>query len=196
MTDMLILGYGPAGISAALYGLRAGLSVQLIGKDGGGLAKAHMIQNYYGLEKPLSGEELLEVGHKQAMALGAKIIDDEITDLMFDGQGFSAKGLVGEYHGKVCIMATGAARNKHPVPGMAELEGHGVSYCAVCDAFFYRQKKVAVLGTGEYALHEVQELAQVVASITLLTNGAPLTASFPPNGGRRPVQGRPLRRRH
>jgi thioredoxin reductase (NADPH) len=78
-------------------------------------------------------------------------------------------------------MATGAARNKHPVAGMTELEGHGVSYCAVCDAFFYRQKKVAVLGTGEYALHEVQELAQVVASITLLTNGAPLTASFPPN---------------
>ena len=181
MTDMLILGYGPAGISAALYGLRAGLSVQLIGKDGGALAKAHMIQNYYGLEKPLSGEQLLEVSHKQAIALGAKIIDDEITDLMFDGQGFSAKGLVGEYHGKVCIMATGAARNKHPVAGMAELEGHGVSYCAVCDAFFYRQKKVAVLGTGEYALHEVQELAQVVASITLLTNGAPLTASFPPN---------------
>lgn len=181
MTDMLILGYGPAGISAALYGLRAGLSVQLVGKDGGALAKAHMIQNYYGLEKPLTGEQLLEVGHKQAMALGANIVDDEITDLMFDGTGFSAKGLIGEYHGKVCIMATGAARNKHPVAGMAELEGHGVSYCAVCDAFFYRQKNVAVLGSGEYALHEVQELLQVVKSITLLTNGAALATSFPPS---------------
>ena len=73
MFDMLILGYGPAGISAALYGLRAGLSVQLVGKDGGALAKAHMIQNYYGLEQPLTGEQLLEVGHKQAMALGANI---------------------------------------------------------------------------------------------------------------------------
>ena len=181
MFDMLILGYGPAGISAALYGLRAGLSVQLVGKDGGALAKAHMIQNYYGLEKPLSGEQLLEVGHKQAIALGANIADDEITDLMFDGQGFSAKGLVGEYHGKVCIMATGAARNKRPVAGMAELEGHGVSYCAVCDAFFYRQKNVAVLGNGEYALHEVQELLSVVKSVTLLTNGAALATSFPPN---------------
>ena len=180
MFDMLILGYGPAGISAALYGLRAGLSVQLVGKDGGALAKAHMIQNYYGLEKPLSGEQLLEVGHKQAIALGANIADDEITDLMCDGQGFSAKGLVGEYHGKVCIMATGAARNKHPVAGMAELEGHGVSYCAVCDAFFYRQKNVAVLGNGEYALHEVQELLSVVKSVTLLTNGAALATSFPP----------------
>ena len=179
MFDMLILGYGPAGISAALYGLRAGLSVQLVGKDGGALAKAHLIQNYYGLEQPLPGMMLHDAGIRQARALGANIVDDEITDLMFDGQGFSAKGLVGDYHGKVCIMATGAARNKHPVAGMAELEGHGVSYCAVCDAFFYRKKKVAVLGTGEYALHEAQELLQVVESVTLLTNGAELTTSFP-----------------
>lgn len=179
MFDMLILGYGPAGISAALYGLRAGLSVQLVGKDGGALAKAHLIQNYYGLEQPLPGMMLHDAGIRQARALGANIVDDEITDLMFDGQGFSAKGLVGEYHGKVCIMATGAARNKHPIAGMAELEGHGVSYCAVCDAFFYRKKKVAVLGTGEYALHEAQELLQVVESVTLLTNGAELTTSFP-----------------
>ena len=101
MSDMLILGYGPAGISAALYGLRAGLDVQLVGKDGGALAKAHLIQNYYGLEKPLTGEELLEVGKKQALELGAKIADDEVTDLMFDGQGIVAKGLAGEYSGKV-----------------------------------------------------------------------------------------------
>lgn len=179
MSDMLILGYGPAGISAALYGLRAGLDVQIVGKDGGALAKAHLIQNYYGLENPLSGEKLLEVGKSQALALGAKIANDEVTDLMFDGTGFSAKGLAGEYHGKVCIMATGSARNKHPLAGMAELEGHGVSYCAVCDAFFYRQKNVAVLGSGEYALHEAQELLQVVKSVTLLTNGAETTAAFP-----------------
>lgn len=181
MSDMLILGYGPAGISAALYGLRAGLDVQIVGKDGGALAKAHLIQNYYGLENPLSGEKLLEVGKSQALALGAKITNDEVTDLMFDGTGFSAKGLAGEYHGKVCIMATGSARNKHPLAGMAELEGHGVSYCAVCDAFFYRQKNVAVLGSGEYALHEAQELLQVVKSVTLLTNGAETTAAFPEN---------------
>ena len=181
MSDMLILGYGPAGISAALYGLRAGLDVQVVGKDGGALMKAHLIQNYYGLEKPLTGEELLEVGKKQALELGGKIAEDEVIDLMFDGTGFSAKGLAGEYHGKVCIMATGAARKKQPLAGMAEMEGHGVSYCAVCDSFFYRQKDVAVLGSGEYALYEAQELLQVVKSVTLLTNGAPLTAEFPEN---------------
>ena len=174
MSDMLILGYGPAGISAALYGLRAGLNVQLVGKDGGAL-------NYYGLEKPLSGEALMKVGKKQALDLGAKIADDEVTDLMFDGTEFVAKGIAGEYRGKACIMATGSARNKHPIAGMAELDGHGVSYCAVCDAFFYRKKNVAVLGSGEYALHEAQELLQVVNSVTLLTNGAELTAAFPEN---------------
>ena len=181
MADMLILGYGPAGISAALYGLRAGLDVQIVGKDGGALSKAHLIQNYYGLETPLTGEQLLELGKKQALELGGKIVEDEVIDLMFDGTGFSAKGLAGEYHAKVCIMATGAARKKQPLPGMAEMEGHGVSYCAVCDSFFYRKKNVAVLGSGEYALHETQELLQVVSSVTLLTNGAEVTASFPEN---------------
>ncbi len=179
MADILILGYGPAGISAALYGLRAGLDVLIVGKDVGALARAHMIENYYGLEKPLSGPELAEVGKKQALALGAKIVDDEVTDLFFDGNDFVAGGLSGEYRGKACIMATGSARKKQPLPGMAELEGHGVSYCAVCDAFFYRQKKVAVLGSGEYALHEVSELLPMASFVTLLTNGSETTATFP-----------------
>ncbi|MCQ2124076.1 MAG: NAD(P)/FAD-dependent oxidoreductase [Fibrobacter sp.] len=179
MSDMLILGYGPAGVSAALYGLRSNLEVQLVGKDSGSLQKAHLIENYYGLEKPLTGSELVEVGKKQALALGARIAEDEITDLMFDGSEFVATGLKGEYRGKVCIMATGSARKKQPLAGMAEMEGHGVSYCAVCDAFFYRQKNVAVLGSGEYALHEATELLQVASSVTLLTNGEPLSAQFP-----------------
>ena len=181
MSDILILGYGPAGISAALYGLRAGLDVQLVGKDAGALAKAHKIENYFGLKEPLTGEELAEVGKNQALALGAKIADDEVTDLMFDGNEFVATGLGGSFRGKVCIMATGAARKKTPLPGMAEMEGHGVSYCAVCDAFFYRKKNVAVLGSGEYALHEVNELLSVVGSVTLLTNGMEVTAKFPEN---------------
>lgn len=181
MSDVLILGYGPAGVSASLYALRSGLDVQLVGKDNGALGKAHLIQNYYGLEKPLTGEELLQVGKKQALELGAKIAEDEVTDLMFNGSEFVATGLRGEYHGKVCVMATGAARKKQPLPGMAEMEGHGVSYCAVCDAFFYRQKNVAVMGSGEYALHETMELLNVVNSVTLLTNGVPLTATFPEN---------------
>lgn len=178
MSDVLIIGYGPAGISAALYALRSKLSVLLVGKDQGALEKAHLIENYYGLEKTLTGAELAEVGKKQALALGAEIANDELTDLFFDGNEFVATGLKGEYRGRACVMATGSARRKQPLPGLAEMEGHGVSYCAVCDAFFYREKNVAVLGSGEYALHECNELLPVVGSVTLLTNGAEPTANF------------------
>lgn len=178
MADMLIIGQGPAGVSASLYALRAGLDVILVGKGVGALEKAHMIENYYGLEKPLTGAELFEVGKKQAERLGANFAEDEVTDLFFDGKEFVATGLKGEYRGRACIMATGSARKKTPLPGMAEMEGHGVSYCAVCDAFFYRGKDVAVLGAGEYALHECNELLNVVGSVTLLTNGAEPTAEF------------------
>ena len=179
MSDVLIIGLGPAGVSASLYALRAGLDVILVGKGAGALEKAHMIENYYGLEKPLTGAELFGVGKKQAERLGAKFAEDEVTDLFFDGKEFVATGLKGEYRGRTCIMATGSARKKTPLPGMAEMEGHGVSYCAVCDAFFYRGKDVAVLGAGEYALHECNELLNVVGSVTLLTNGAEPTAAFP-----------------
>ena len=169
--DFLIIGYGPAGISAALYALRSGHSVQIVGYDGGALAKAHLIENYYGLATPVSGKELLETGKSQARQLGAEISEDQITDLFFDGTLFVASSKEKQYSGRVCILATGAARKKQPFAGLSKLEGHGVSYCAVCDAFFYRQKNVAVLGSGEYALHEASELKQVASSVTILTNG-------------------------
>lgn len=169
--DFLIIGYGPAGISAALYALRSGHSVQIVGYDGGALAKAHLIENYYGLATPVSGKELLEIGKSQARQLGAEISEDQITDLFFDGTLFVASSKEKQYSGRVCILATGAARKKQPFVGLSKLEGHGVSYCAVCDAFFYRKKNVAVLGSGEYALHEASELKQVAASVTILTNG-------------------------
>lgn len=169
--DFLIIGYGPAGISAALYALRSGHSVQIVGYDGGALAKAHLIENYYGLATPVSGKELLEIGKSQARQLGAEISEDQITDLFFDGTLFVASSKEKQYSGSVCILATGAARKKQPFVGLSKLEGHGVSYCAVCDAFFYRKKNVAVLGSGEYALHEASELKQVAASVTILTNG-------------------------
>ena len=169
MADILILGHGPAGVSAALYGLRAGLEVQLVGKDVGALAKAHKIENYFGLEKPLTGAELAEVGKKQALALGAQIVDDEVTDLMFDGFGFVATGLNGTYRGKVCVMATGSARKKTPLPGMAEMEGHGVSYCAVCDGAFYTGKDTMVIGDANSALQYALLLAKTSRHVDVVT---------------------------
>jgi thioredoxin reductase (NADPH) len=94
------------------------------------------------------------------------ITTDEIIDLTWD-DGFVATGHLGQYRAKAVILATGAARKTASVKGLEALEGKGVSYCAVCDAFFYRKKDVAVLGSGEYALHEAGELANTAKSVTI-----------------------------
>ena len=178
MTDLLVIGSGPAGVSAAVYALRAGLSVTILAKDGGALGKTEMIENYYGFEAPVSGAALLENGVKQAVRLGAVLVRDEVVGLGYNGR-LTASGLQGDYESSAVVLATGASRVTPPVPGLRELEGAGVSYCAVCDAFFYRGKDVAVLGDGQYALHEAAELLPVAGSVTLLTNGLPIPDDLP-----------------
>lgn len=170
MADVIILGNGPAGISAALYTTRAGIATTVIGRDAGALTKAHAIENYYGFPEPIPGEQLIQNGIAQAKQLGAEVITDEIVGLSYDGN-FVLTGKSGSYRAPVLILATGSSRSTPRIDGLSRLEGHGVSYCAVCDAFFYRGKDVAVLGSGEYALHEAMELLPVVGSVTLLTNG-------------------------
>ncbi|MEG2174250.1 MAG: NAD(P)/FAD-dependent oxidoreductase [Oscillospiraceae bacterium] len=179
MSDIVIVGMGPAGLSAALYVRRAGLSCSIIGKDIGALSKAEKIENYFGVTTSPSGQELVEAGRAQAAALGTILIDDEVVALNWDER-FTVHGQHGQYSAQAVILATGTARKTLSLPGLEAFEGKGVSYCAVCDAFFYRGMDVAVLGAGEYALHEISELLPVVGSVTLLTQGAPLTAHFPP----------------
>ena len=178
MADVIILGNGPAGISAAAYTTRAGLNTMVIGRDGGSLLKAAKIENYYGFSAPISGEQLVQDGIDQAARLGAEIISDEVVGISYDGQ-FVVQCNQSEYKSPVVILATGSSRSTPKIDGLQKLEGHGVSYCAVCDAFFYRKKPVAVLGNGDYALHEAMELLPVVGSVTLLTNGKTLTAEIP-----------------
>lgn len=178
MPDIIIIGKGPAGISAALYGCRANLSVVVIGKDNGSLAKAGNIENYYGFDTPISGTALVAKGMQQAKMIGALVVDDEILDVEWDGQ-FKVKGQKEEYIGRSLIIATGASRKKFDVKGLEEYEGKGISYCAVCDGFFFRKKDVVVLGNGEFALQEVKELLPLVQSVTVLSNGTPVTTTFP-----------------
>ncbi len=170
MADVIILGNGPAGISAAAYTTRAGLKTTVIGKDGGALLKAHKIENYYGFAEPVSGEQLIHDGLEQAKRLGAELVSDEVVGITYDGD-YVVEAKNGVYRSAAVILATGSSRSAPKMEGLRRLEGHGVSYCAVCDAFFYRGKSVAVLGNGEYALHEAMELLPVVGSVTLLTNG-------------------------
>ena len=179
MPRIIIIGSGPAGVSAALYAVRAGADTTVLTKGSGALDRAEKIENYYGFAEPVSGAELERRSIENAKRLGAKFVAAEAVGLTYTDQ-LTVETLGGDYPADAVILATGASRAAPRIPGFAGLEGHGVSYCAACDAFFYRGKDVAVLGSGEYALHEVQALLPVVKSVTLLTNGAPLTAQFPP----------------
>ena len=185
MSNIVIIGSGPAGVSAALYTARAGVDTTVLTRGPGALDRAELIQNYYGFAAPISGAELERQGIEGAKAVGVKFVTTEAVGLTYTDK-LTVETLDGDYPADAVILATGASRATPRIPGLAGLEGHGVSYCATCDAFFYRGKDVAVVGSGEYALHEVQALLPVAASVTLLLNGAPLAAEFPPEVAVRP----------
>lgn len=180
MPDVIIVGKGPAGISAALYTKRANLDTLILGKTGGALQKADRIENYYGFPEPIGGNELLERGIANARRLGCELREEQVVGIAWDGR-YTVTTEAAAYEADAVILATGAVRNTPAIPGLREFEGRGVSYCAVCDAFFYRGRDVAVLGGGEYALHEAMELLPVVGSVTLLTDGQEPEAA-PPDG--------------
>ncbi len=168
--NITVIGSGPAGLSAALYIRRAGLTCAVIGKDGGALEKAEKIENYFGTGA-ISGSELVKRGTEQAKELGADIFEEEVFSLGWNGN-YTVSCSEDNFISPAVIIATGSKRKSVNIPSIKEFEGKGVSYCAVCDAFFYRGKDVAVLGNGAYALHEIGDLSGVAGSITLLTNGA------------------------
>lgn len=178
MAKVVIIGSGPAGVSAALYTARAGIDTTVLTRGSGALARAEGIENYYGVPGPVSGAELERRGIEGAKAVGVKFVEAEAVGLTFTDK-LTVETLSGDWPADAVILATGASRTAPPIPGLKALEGHGVGYCATCDAFFYRGKDVAVMGSGEYALHEASALLSLAKSVTLLTGGAPLTASFP-----------------
>ncbi len=170
MTDLIVIGSGPAGISAALYAVRSNLSVCVISKNEGSLQRAEKIENYYGFGEPVSGTELFEAGVKNAKRLGVDFINDEIVSISLE-KNFNVVGSRDTFETKSVILSTGALRKTPEIKNLPDFEGKGVSYCAQCDAFFYRNKKVAVLGNGSFAQHEANFLKNIVREVTILTNG-------------------------
>ena len=168
--DVVIIGSGPAGISAALYAKRRKLSVLVISKGIGALEKAEQIENYYGFPGGITGKQLYENGLKQAKALNIDMAEDEVISLLY-GESFEVETVNSSYKARAVILATGSNRITPNIKGIREFEGKGVSYCAICDAFFYKGKDVAVLGNGNYAVHEMEQLKPIVNSVTILTNG-------------------------
>ncbi|MGD9473754.1 MAG: NAD(P)/FAD-dependent oxidoreductase [Eubacteriaceae bacterium] len=178
MSNVIIIGNGPAGISAGLYTTRAGIDTTIIGKDYGALEKAAEIENYYGFGEPVSGKTLVRNGLKNIKRLGAQVITDEVLSFSY-GSKKIVKTKNNEFMADSIILATGSSRAKPGIKNLTAFEGRGVSYCAACDGFFHRGKDVAVLGSGDYALHEALELLELTSSVTLLTNGQEVTASIP-----------------
>ena len=174
MYDCIIIGKGPAGISGAIYISRSNLKVLVIGKDDTALKKAHLIENYYGFENPITGEELFEIGIKQAEKQNIEIKNDEVVDIKWNDNFFTVITVNAEYEAKTILLATGKSRNSANINGLKEFEGRGISYCAICDGFFYKNKKIAVIGSGEYALHEAEILKNISDDVTIFTNGREL----------------------
>lgn len=177
---VVIIGSGPAGVSAALYARRGGAEVTVITKGTGFLAAAAWVENYYGFPEPIAGAELEQRGIDGAKRLGVHFEMDEALAVQpaDHGAAFLIEGVRQRYEADAVILAAGAHRKMPSIAGLRSFEGHGISYCAICDAFFYRGKNVAVIGAGEYALHEAQILLPHAAHLTLLTNGADLTAAL------------------
>lgn len=171
MYDVIIIGGGPAGISAGLYTQRANKKTLIIYQESTSLQKAAKIENYYGFEDGISGSNLYKTGIKQAQNIGIKTLKEEVIRVGIIEEGFEVVTDKNIYFAKAIIIAIGTKKNKTNIKGVKELEGKGVSYCAICDGFFYRNKIVAVLGSGNYAISELNDLINIANKIILLTNG-------------------------
>lgn len=169
--DVIIIGAGPAGISAGLYTRRANLKTLIIYNKESSLEKAEKIENYYGFENGIKGKNLYESGINQAKNIGIDLKQEEVVKIEQIEEGFNIETERDEYNSKTVVFATGNKKKKPQINGIEEFEGKGVSYCAICDAFFYRNRTVAVLGSGNYALSETNELINIVNKIRILTNG-------------------------
>ncbi len=167
---VLVIGSGPAGFAAALYAARAELEpLVLTGMElGGQAALTNTIENYPGFPDGVGGSELGELFQRQAERFGARVEFDTATSVDLSQRPFYVKTESGEYQAEALIIATGASPNHLDVPGESELIGKGVSYCATCDGWFFKDKKVVVVGGGDSALEEALYLTRHAAAVTIV----------------------------
>lgn len=168
--DVIIIGAGPAGLAAGLYASRARLNTLIIEKegDGGQIATTDEVANYPGSIENASGPSLVARMVEQVNEFGAKKISDEIKSVDFSGKIKVLKGAKEEYQAKSVIIATGAVPRPIGCPGEKELVGRGVSYCATCDAAFFEELEVFVMGGGDTAVEEAMYLAKFARKVTII----------------------------
>lgn len=168
--DAVIIGDGPAGISAALYTIRANMKTLVFGLGDSVLKKASKVENYYGFAEPVSGEKLLSEGEAQLKRLGGVILREEVIGIEKEDV-FRVKTVNNTYSAHTVLIATGQKPVSIKIRNLKKFEGKGISYCTTCDGFFYRGKKVGVLGFKDFALREAEELLKFTNDITIFTNG-------------------------
>lgn len=169
--DVIIIGAGPAGMTAALYASRSGLKTKLIekGVPGGQLLNTDLVENYTG-SGLISGAELAENMEQDAFRFGAEDAFGDVKRISFDNETklHSVHTKTEEYKTKTVIISTGTTNKKLGVPGELELAGRGVSYCAICDGAFFKDKELVVIGGGDSAVEESLYLTQFASKVTLI----------------------------
>ncbi len=180
LENVIIIGSGPAGLTAAIYTARANLKpLVFTGNEiGGQVSITNEVENYPGFPEGLTGPELVEKFQKQAERFGARIEYAEVTEVDFEVQPFRVKTYDNEYQAKAIVIATGASPRKLGVPGEAEFTGRGVSYCATCDGFFFRDKEIAVVGGGDSALEEGVFLTKFASRVRIIHRRDELRAGY------------------
>ncbi len=169
--DVVIIGGGPAGLTAGQYASRAKLKTIILDKSptAGALAYSSRIENYPGLTHPIPGKELLDIMRKQAINFGAEYVESQVVGVNFTGEIKEVVTMNNVYMGKTVIIATGSMGRKPSIKGEGEFLGKGVSYCAICDAAFYRGFKVCVIGNSEEAVKEAKILTRFAETVYLIS---------------------------
>ncbi|MFV0246401.1 MAG: thioredoxin-disulfide reductase [Mycoplasmatales bacterium] len=169
MYDLIIIGAGPAGLTSALYASRAGLKVLILEKaaPGGKVFLTHLVENYPGFES-ITGRELAQKMHKHALEFGAEYKFGNVEKIESVGDIKTVYTQDETYQAKNIVLATGTENRKLGVKGEEELLGHGVSYCAVCDGNFFKEKDVMVIGGGNSAIEEALYLSELCKTVTIV----------------------------
>lgn len=178
--DVIVLGSGPAGYTAALYAARAKLNPLVFEGSvtaGGALMKTTDVENYPGFPDGILGPDLMDAIRKQAERFGAELIPDDVIEVDLAATPKIVKTLSAVYRSHAIIIATGSSYRELGVPGEKRLAGHGVSWCATCDGFFFREQDIAVIGGGDSAIEEATFLTRFARSVTIVHRRATLRAS-------------------
>jgi len=178
---VIIIGSGPAGFTAAIYAARANLSPLLIASSveaGGELMNTTEVENFPGFPEGIMGPDLMAKMQEQAEKFGTEVLYDDVTELDLSGDVKKVTlGSGASHEAEAIVFATGSAPRKIGIAGEQRLSGHGVSYCATCDAFFYREQEIAVIGGGDSAMEEATFLTKFASKVYVVHRRSELRAS-------------------